>query len=211
VSGAFAGLKEVTAAGAGSAQAPASLLDKDLSSQLRVRGRVKALNVNVHQGLHGEGFIYALACACGFTCSKPSLDVDGIDWQIAHPGPKGTTRSPKIEVQVKTTSRPERGDGLFHYRIAVRSYNKLAGPGFQVPRYLALVVVPPTAGQYAICSTDHMLLGTAAYWVSLADEKEEPTGEHDPQSILVRIPERNLLTMRTLDALLAGDLEGAAT
>lgn len=72
-----------------------------------------ALQANVHQGLHGEGFIYAMACAAGFTTSRMNLDVDGVDWQIAYPGPKGTTRSPKIEMQVKSWSNPVLEDGKF--------------------------------------------------------------------------------------------------
>jgi hypothetical protein len=38
-----------------------------------------ALHANVHQGLHGEGFIYAMASAGGFTTSRMNLDVDGVD------------------------------------------------------------------------------------------------------------------------------------
>ncbi len=72
-----------------------------------------ALQANVHQGLHGEGFIYAMACAAGFTTSKMNLDLDGVDWQIAYPGPKGTARSPKIEMQVKSWSNPVLEEGTF--------------------------------------------------------------------------------------------------
>lgn len=172
---------------------------------------MNALNNNVHQGLHGEGFIYALACAGGFTISKPNLDIDGIDWQIAHLGPRGTARSPKIELQVKTVSQPDLRDGVFRYRLAIEHYNHLAGPGFQVPRFLAYVVVPSEADEYATCSHEHMLLRTGAYWLSLADQEVRPTGEGNPKSIVVEVPERNLLTVDTLGALLAGDLEGART
>jgi hypothetical protein len=34
------------------------------------------VNKHVHQGLHGEGFIYALACAVGFTTSRTNLETD---------------------------------------------------------------------------------------------------------------------------------------
>ena len=122
-----------------------------------------ALQVNVHQGLHGEGFIYAMACAAGFTAAKMSVDVDGVDWLIAYPGPKGTTRSPKIEMQVKTWSNPVLVDGFYKYRIKIQHYNHLAGPGFQLPRFLALVIVPSDPGQYAVCDYENMKLGMSAY------------------------------------------------
>jgi hypothetical protein len=96
-----------------------------------------ALHPNVHQGLHGEGFIHAMACAGGFTTSKMNLDVDGVDWQIAFPGPKGTARSPKLEMQVKSCVNPDVKGGEYQYRLRVKHYNFIAGAGFQVPRFLA--------------------------------------------------------------------------
>ena len=169
------------------------------------------LHPNVHQGLHGEGFIHAMACASGFTTSKMNLDVDGVDWQVAHPGPKGTTRSPKIEVQVKTASTPDIKGDSFKYRLTVRHYNFLAGPGFQVPRYLALVVVPPNRKAYAVCGHEGMQLGTAAYWLSLADMDVIPDEADDAKSVNVLVPKSNLLSVTTLTALVVGEPARAAS
>lgn len=154
----------------------------------RLPGGAATLNANVHQGLHGEGFIYALASAAGFTTSKMNVDLDGVDWQIAHPGPKGTARSPRIELQVKSWSNPVIRDGAFQYRLSVAHYNKIAGIGFQVPRYLALVIVPPNAQEYATCDDECMRLGVAAYFLSLADRDVQPAGESDPKTIVVAVP-----------------------
>jgi hypothetical protein len=167
------------------------------------------LNKNVHQGLHGEGFVYALACAAGFTTSKMNVDLDGLDWQVAHPGPRGATRSPKIEFQVKSSSAPAFKDGSIQHRLKVSHFNHLAGGGFQIPRFLSVVIVPPETGKYAVCTDRHMRLGTAAYWVSLADREALPTDPGCPESVLVEVPLRNLLTVTALDHLLVGDLAGA--
>ena len=168
------------------------------------------MNTNVHQGLHGEGFIHALACAGGFTTSRMNLDLDGVDWQIAFPGPRGTARSPKIEVQVKSASSPLIKDDVIYYPLKVAHFNHLAGEGFQIPRFLSVVLVPPAAEHYAICTDENLRLSTAAYWLSLADQETLPTGTGDPQSVTVRVPRRNLLTVGSLGCLLDGDLEGAA-
>lgn len=61
---------------------------------------------------------------------------------IASPGTMGTVRSPKIEVQVKTWSRPADDAESWVYRLKRRHFNALAGPGFIVPRYLIVVFVP---------------------------------------------------------------------
>jgi hypothetical protein len=168
------------------------------------------VNKNIHQGLHGEGFIYALACAGGFTTARMNLDLDGVDWQIAHPGPRGTTRSPKIEFQVKSSSEPLIRNDVIHHRLDVAHFNRLAGAGFQVPRYLAVVVVPPIVTDYALCTHEKMQLATAAYWLSLLDREELPTGDGRPKTTVVEVPLRNLLTVDVLGQLLAGDLGGVA-
>jgi hypothetical protein len=138
-----------------------------------------------------------------------NLDLDGVDWQIGHPGPRGRARSPKIEVQVKSTSAPSIKDGVIHHRLDVAHYNHLAGEGFQVPRFLSVVIVPPAAEHYAVCTGENMRLSTAAYWLSLADRETLPTETGGPASVIVKVPLRNLLTVDTLSCLLAGDLGGA--
>jgi len=54
-----------------------------------------------------------------------------------------------------------------------------------------------------------MKLGTAGYWLSMAGFSVEPVGEGSPRSIVLDVPKGNLLTTKTLHALLIGDLEGA--
>lgn len=163
------------------------------------------MNSNVHQGLHGEGFVYALACAAGLTTSRMNLDIDGVDWQFGRPGARGTTRSPRIEFQVKSCCNPVVDGQDIRYRLKVAHYNKLAGDGFLIPRFLALVVVPPDASQYAICTDEFMQLGTAAYWVSLVEHEERPEEPGGAKTVEVRIPRENLLDVTALTRLLAGD------
>jgi hypothetical protein len=80
-----------------------------------------ALNTHVHQGLHGEGFVFALACAAGLNTTKTVLDVEGVDWQVGYPGPRGTVRHPKIEFQVKSWSEPIVKGDHFRYRLDVHT------------------------------------------------------------------------------------------
>ncbi len=158
-----------------------------------------SLQSNVRQGQYGEAFIYALACAAGLTVARMSLDVDGVDWMIAYPGPRGTTRSPKLEVQVKTWSKPRGDDHHWHYRLHTRHFNHLAGPGFQLPRYLALVIVPETADEWVGTSHEEFQLRRAAYWTSLVDQPMEPANTRNAQ-IRVPVPRKNLLTVQTLQS-----------
>jgi hypothetical protein len=169
------------------------------------------LTRQTHQGLHGEGFVFAMACAAGLQAMRPIYDVDGVDWTIGHSGALGSVRSPKIEVQVKTWSKPPlTKDAVWRYPLSVKHFNALAGPGFAIPRFLVLVTVPPSATRYATCNAVKMSLCHAAYWVSLADRAVLPEGEGERKTVIVEVPQGNLLTPESLVALLAGSHEGTS-
>lgn len=74
-----------------------------------------------------------MACAGGFTTSKMNLDLEGVDWQIAYPGPRGTTRSPKIEVQVKTATEIDIRDGKIRHRMRSRTSTTWPAQGSRYP------------------------------------------------------------------------------
>jgi hypothetical protein len=169
-----------------------------------------ALHRNVHQGSYGEAFVYALACAAGFTAGRQHLDMDGIDWQICGVGPLGTRRSPKIDVQVKTWSRAEETTDHWAHRLKIGHFNALAGSGFMVPRFLIVVIAPTDADGYVRIDPDAMILSHAAYWLSLAD-RAELSAEDRTRTVAVRVPKRNLLTVDTLAALVRGDVEGVSS
>jgi Domain of unknown function (DUF4365) len=121
----------------------------------------------------------------------------------------GSQRSPKLEIQVKSSSSPLIKNDEIHHSISVGHFNHLAGSGFQIPRFLAVVVVPRRPEQYAVCSAQHMRLSTAAYWLSLAHREVLRPETESSTRVTVKVPLRNLLTVDTLGRLLAGDVEGA--
>jgi len=170
-------------------------------------GRRIGMNLRQHQGQHGEGFIVAMASSAGLLISRPSLDIDGVDWLIGFPGQLGIVRSPKIEVQVKSWSAPEGDDSAWAYRMRLGHYNALAGGGFEIRRYLVLVIVPADVARYAICDHDAMRMSHAAYWTSLADRPVLSAAASDAKTVVVQVPRSNLLTPETLKALVAGDGE----
>jgi hypothetical protein len=154
------------------------------------------------QGYFGESFVRVLASAAGLIAGKEDLDMMGVDFTLGYPGSRGTTRFPKIEVQVKSWSRPAGPADAWHYPMKIAHYNNLAGDGYCVPRYLFLVVVPSDAEQYAYADDDALRLRHCGYWVSLADR---PTVRIDPKkTITVQVPKRNMLTVPALRALLTG-------
>jgi hypothetical protein len=152
-----------------------------------------------HQGQFGEDYVRVLATAAGLTVSDYHPDVDGVDLQIALPADVGSVRSPRIDVQVKTTSRLRPVDGVFAFDgLDGRQFNKLAGRGFTVPRYLFLVTVPPDASRYADLNHHGLLLRHIGYWASLRAHETVPGGR---ATVRVKVSTANVLTAARLREL----------
>ena len=76
-------------------------------------------------------------------------------------------------------------------------FNKLAGPGFIVPRFLFLICVPPDAAQYATFTGDGMMLRQLGYHCSLENEDRIPEPDRNRRRP-VRVSTGDVLTMRSL-------------
>jgi Domain of unknown function (DUF4365) len=148
------------------------------------------------QGQFGEDYVRVLATAAGLTVAKCDLDVDGIDLQLTLPDDVGSVRSPRIEVQVKTASRLRPTNGVFAFDgLNGWQFNKLAGPGFMVPRYLFLVTVPPEASRYTDLNHHGLLLRHIGYWASLHSHETVPESR---KSVRVKVSTANVLTVPRL-------------
>ncbi|HET6295641.1 MAG TPA: DUF4365 domain-containing protein [Kribbella sp.] len=163
------------------------------------------LDAQIHQGKFGEDYIRVLASAAGLLVSQDDVDVDGVDFCIKKPGRSRFGWSPRIDVQVKTTSRPKRRAAAFDFDGLNQSqFSKLAGTDFSVPRFLFLVIVPTRADQYAALNTAGLLLRDVGYYVSLADRApfDEPRTD---RRVRVNVPTANVLTVTSLRQLIDPD------
>lgn len=143
-----------------------------------------------------------LASAAGLLVYTPDLDYDGVDFLLRWPGANGPSASPAIDVQVKSWSVPAKSGGFLRFDgLNESQFNKLAGPNFQVPRYLFVVVVPSERAAYSELRTEGMLLRHQAYYLSL--HGEEPIAEPDKgRKRAVHVPVGNVLTVGSLQTLM---------
>ncbi|MQA95961.1 MAG: DUF4365 domain-containing protein [Streptosporangiales bacterium] len=157
-----------------------------------------------HQGKFGQDYVRVLASAAGLLVYTPDLDRDGVDFLLRWPGPGlvGPAASPAIDVQVKSWSVPKKSGGFLRFDgLNEVQFNKLAGPNFQVPRVLFVVVVPTEKDAYSEIRTEGMLLRHQAYYLSL--HGEEPISEPDKERRrAVQVPIGNVLTVRSLQSLM---------
>ncbi|MEG8183147.1 DUF4365 domain-containing protein [Nocardia terpenica] len=165
------------------------------------------LDVRNQQGKFGADYIRVLASAAGLIWSQDDVDLDGIDLCLKLPGRTTHGFSPRIDVQVKTVARLQDRHGLIDFdNLDQVQFNKLAGPGFTVPRYLFLVHVPASTTEYADLRTAGLLLRHIGYYLSL--ENSEPVSIPDrKRHVRVKIPMSNVLTAASLRALVT---EGVA-
>lgn len=164
-------------------------------------------DANAHQGNFGEAFLCAVAAAAGLNTAEYKLDI-GDDYIVSAPGPRGTSRMPKIEVQVKSWANPVGDESAWSYPLKVPAYNHLAGAGHDLRHYLVLCVVPNDAAHYAIGCDADTRLHHALYWHSLRDEAPDHALPVNSTKA-VYVSKKNLLTTDTLVALVE-DREGEA-
>lgn len=161
------------------------------------------------QGHYGESVVQAMACAAGLVPTKRSLDVDGVDFHIVHPGRLGARRHPAIDVQVKSWSSPRVVDGELAYPLPRLNYDNLVGrvgDDFPLSRLLFLVTVPNDNGQYMTVGDDSISMFHRVFWVSIMHYPELGVDEN-ATSKTVYIPIENVLTPDVLRDLLCRDYE----
>lgn len=157
-----------------------------------------------HQGKFGADYVRVLASAAGLIWAEDDADLDGVDLCIKQPGRTRNGFSPRIDVQVKTVSRIDRGRGVVNFDgLDHVQFNKLAGPGFVVPRFLFVVRVPPDVGEFADLSTSGLLLRYMGYYLSLRDNVPIPSPDRNKRK-RVKIPVSNVLTVASLRTLVVG-------
>jgi hypothetical protein len=161
------------------------------------------LDPNNHRGKFGEDYVRVLASAAGLTVYKDDVDFDGIDLGIRLPNPRRSF-SRAIEVQVKTTSTPQwQGPELVFDGLDRRQFNRLAGDGYTVPRFLFVVTVPREPDEYTDVYTSGLLLRNIGYYLSLQDRPPLDVPETRSR-VRVRVPAANVLSVAALRRLVDG-------
>lgn len=156
-----------------------------------------SVDPRLHQGHFGEQFIRVLAAAAGMVISRPEPDVTGHDYTLEYTGQIDNVRHPPIQFQVKSwrQAAAHRREHHWKYRMEAKHFNELAGGVVGIPRFLALVIVPDDAREYATNQDAGVLLRQRAYWATLADRPQVPD---DGSKVPVDIPVRNVLGADTL-------------
>ncbi len=129
----------------------------------------RTMDSNLQKEQFSNAYLRAVAAVAGFQIYKPEPDIDKIDWGIAAPGPRKTVRSPKVEIQLKCTSREVLRVNHLAFFVNLETYESLRDQSHMVPRILVVVVVPDDVTNWLVHCEDNLALHHCGYWYSLRD------------------------------------------
>jgi Domain of unknown function (DUF4365) len=156
-------------------------------------------DVNNLQCEFSIAYVRAVASAAGFWMQEASraFDADGIDLMLMARGEMGLTRSPKLEVQLKSF-RGSVAEDPFPYDLAVKNYDELRDGDGQLPRILVLVVIPQGMEDWVSHDEDQLLLRRCGYWLSL---RGQPATENT-STIRVKFPRSQVFDVVNLQGIM---------
>ena len=156
------------------------------------------MDLSQQKELFSNAYIRAVAAVAGYACYRPEPDTDSVDLGIAAAGAMGTTRSPRVELQLKCSARGLMDDTHVRYPLKVKNYNELRGEDFLVPRILVVVMVPDELDDWLQHSEHELAMRHCGYWASLreCDETE------NRRTVTVPIPREQQFTADALQQML---------
>lgn len=149
-------------------------------------------------------FVHAVATVAGYSLYDIRVDDDSIDCGIAARGGENTTRKPRLEAQLKCTSRDLLGEETLNFPLKTKNYDDLRADSI-VPRILVVVTVPEDVNLWLDQTEDQLTIKHCAYWVSLAGRPESG----NIATVTINIPRTAQFTVRELQSMMARINQGA--
>lgn len=135
------------------------------------------MDISQRKEQYSIAYVRAVAATAGYATYKSEVDDDSIDLVLAARGGNGTFRSPRLEMQLKCTSRDVLDDNEIKYPLKVKNYDDLRPDNVLVPRILVVVIVPDSLDGWLVHSEESLDMHHCGYWMSLRGYGEtENTG-----------------------------------
>ncbi|MBK8097893.1 MAG: DUF4365 domain-containing protein [Planctomycetes bacterium] len=113
-----------------------------------------------------HAYVRAVAHAAGYFVQESNrmMDADGVDAVLFARSPSGSTRGPRLELQLKATTQPITQDP-FPFDLGIKNYDELRDDTAIPPRILVVVALPAERANWASATAAELVLrhcGTAA-------------------------------------------------
>jgi hypothetical protein len=147
-----------------------------------------------------KAYLQAVAARCGFAVSSWSQDHGGIDATLSAGGTVGggTKARPKLDVQLKCTSRQDLlHDGFLSWTLDRAYYDSLRHDAV-TPHLLVVLLLPEDASTWLEHSAEQLVLRRCAWWVKMTGMPGANTA-----SVTVRLPLDQVFSPDQLRAIMA--------
>lgn len=155
------------------------------------------MDINQQKEQFSSAFVRVVATVAGYALYKPEVDEDSVDWGIAAKRRTGKLYSPRLELQLKSTSRNVIDDFYLRYPLSLKNYNELRVKT-HVPRILVLVLIPEHLTDWLVQSESELLMRHCAYWISLGGKPQT----QNRTSVTIEIPRTNQFTVKVLQSMI---------
>lgn len=156
------------------------------------------MDMNLQKEQFSNAYLQAVTSVAGYSLYQPAVDDDSVDWGIAASGTIGQVRSPRLELQLKSTSRDVIGTREIRYPLKLKNYDELRLDEFVIPRILLVVLLPENLADWIQQSEDELCLRYCGYWVSLRGMPATP----NTATVTVTLPRANRFTPDALQSIL---------
>ena len=142
-------------------------------------------------------YVRAVASVAGCSLYTPSVDDDSVDLGLAARGGTGPILSPRLELQLKCTSRNVLEESFVRYPLKLKNYDDLRISTL-VPRILVVVLVPEDLADWLQQQEEELCLRYCGYWISLRGMSET----QNTKTVTVELPRSNQFTVETLQSMI---------
>ena len=163
------------------------------------------MDINQQKEQFSNVYLQAVTTVAGYSVYKPSVDDDSVDWGVAAKGGTGPIRAPRLELQLKCTSKRDiQDDNSIRYPLKLKNYDDLRMDNFAIPRILVVVLIPETPEEWLTHSETELCFRGCGYWISLRGMPETP----NTNSVTVPIPKTKEFTVAALQSIMEGISQG---
>lgn len=168
------------------------------------RGPQLLVDINQQKEQFSNAYLQAITSVAGYSLYKPAVDDDSVDWGIAATGLMGRIRAPRLELQLKSTSRDVLNDNAIRYPLKLKNYNDLRMVDYAVPRILIVVLLPDNLSEWVQQSSEELCMRYCGYWLSLFVMPET----ENTSTVTVTMPRNNQFTVAALQSIMQGIGQG---
>ncbi|MCD7040989.1 DUF4365 domain-containing protein [Pseudomonas sp. MAFF 311095] len=143
-------------------------------------------------------YVKAIAAQIGFTTSIPDVDEDSVDIILKARNFSSLIRNPQLEIQLKCTADGGVDPTYLKFPLSIKNYNDLRGMDLVCPRYVFVLVVPESCGEWLTHDVDHAKIKHYCYWMSLSTSP----AVLNSTSVTINIPKTQLLTAESMKSLM---------